>query len=420
MSDDRPSIRALDVQRTDGPEGPGIVLIDRLGISEPTFLPEAALPIAGRCTGELTVAEIHEAAQKQYEAELTLDEVQSLLQQLDERLLLEGPRFEAAVTAAAEAFCASGVRAPSHAGSAGCPADPTALRRALDAMLGDDAAKSPGAPIPQRAAIRGLVAPHIDLARGADGYAHAYRELVRRGPADLYVIFGTGHAGPSRPVTGLGLDWQTSLGTAVTDRAFVQKVHALTGPAAPQDLLIHRGEHSIEFQVLWLQHLHQRFFDDRPFRVAGFLCGQLPSKDGDPLREQWLEMLLDAFREAERETDGELVYIAGADLAHIGPMFGDEQPIDDTRLRRLETDERARLDLLQRGNAGAFHQAVVATGNPDRVCSAPAITLCAALSKGSGELHHYGQARASDDQQTVSFCAMTFARGGPASAHTAP
>ncbi|MBZ0153125.1 MAG: hypothetical protein K8J09_16500, partial [Planctomycetes bacterium] len=52
-------------------------------------------------------------------------------------------------------------------------------------------------------------------------------------------------------------------------------------------------------------------------------------------------------------------------------------------------------------------------GNPDRVCSAPAITLCAALAGGPAELLHYGQARAADDSQTVSFCALAFA-GSPA------
>ncbi|MCA8950682.1 MAG: hypothetical protein KDE27_14365, partial [Planctomycetes bacterium] len=66
MLPERPAVRPLDVQRVDGPEGRGIVLTDRLGVSEPTFIPEQLLPIVGRCTGELTLAEIRAAAARQY------------------------------------------------------------------------------------------------------------------------------------------------------------------------------------------------------------------------------------------------------------------------------------------------------------------------------------------------------------------
>lgn len=401
MVDERPAMRALEVQRIDGPPGPGVVLVDRLRVSEPTFLPDAAVPIAGRCTGELTIEEIHREAQAHYADGLSLDDVRGLVRQLDERLLLVGPRFDAAVAQCADEFLAGGVRPASHAGSDGYPRDPDELRRALDALLGDRA--------PATRAQRGLIAPHIDLARGAEGYAAAYRELIAAGPADLYVVFGTAHAGAARPLTGLELDWRTPLGTTATDRAFVDAVHAHIGRPVPQDVLIHRDEHSLEFQVLWLQHVHQRHFGDRDFRVAGFLCGHLPSLDGDPLREPWLRDVLAAFRKAEATAGGTVRYIAGADLAHVGPFFGDAQPLDDARLRALAEDERKRLGLLERAEPGAFHRAVARGGNPDRVCSAPAITLVAALAGGRGELHHYAQARAADDSQAVTFCAMSFA-----------
>ncbi|MEZ6035831.1 MAG: AmmeMemoRadiSam system protein B [Planctomycetota bacterium] len=242
-----------------------------------------------------------------------------------------------------------------------------------------------------------------------NGYGAAYRALLGREPADLYVIFGTGHAGPTAPVTGLPLDWETPLGIVTTDRGFVDAVHQKLGAPSPLDLLIHRDEHSLEFQVLWLQHLHQRHFGERPFRVACFLCGALPSADGDPLREPWLQELLSTFRDAAAATRGRVCFVAGADLAHLGPFFGDPEPIDDQRLTRLDADERARLAHLERGAPGPFHAAVDGCGNPDRVCSGPAITLCAALAGGAGELLHYGQARAADDSQVVSFCAMAFA-----------
>lgn len=402
------------MQRIEHSDGPGIVLVDRLGISEPSFIPEDLLPIVGRCTGEWTLGEIREQAAPQYGGELPAEFVQQVVDQLEDRALLLGGRFETAIAERAAQFIAEPRRAASHAGSAGYPADAAALRAALRRLVSTDCLATEAA-----APVRGLVAPHIDLARGERGYAAAYGHLLTAEPADLYVIFGTGHAGPSAPVTGLSLDWQTPLGIAATDRAFVEHVHRAIGPPSPGDLLIHRAEHSIEFQVLLLQHVHEAL-GIAPPRVAGFLCGALPSATGDPLTEDYCRDIVQSFRAAEAGFAGTVRYIAGADLAHIGPFFGDPAPVDDARLAQLETTERARLAQLTNGSPGPFHASVDGNGNPDRVCSAPAITLTAELAGGVGELLHYGQARAADDSQTVSFCAMTFAGPSPEPDTTRP
>ncbi len=393
-----PAVRALDVERATHEGAPGIVLHDRLGLSEPTFLPHELLPIVGRCDGSRTLAQIRDEASAQVGEQIPMPFVAGLVRQLDERGLLVSPAYERLAAAAALRFLASGVRPMRHAGSAGYPRDAAELRAALEAMV---------PPVPgDRTTPRGLIAPHIDLQRGAAGYAAAYGHLLAAAPADLYVVFGTGHAGPDAPVTGLPLDWQTPLGIARTDRAFVAAVHARIGAAAPIDLLHHRDEHSLEFQVLLLQHLHERR-GEAPPTVAAFLCGALPSATGDPLAEDWCRQLLDAFRAAA--AGRRVCFLAGADLAHIGPVFGDASPVDGARLQQLAAAERARLAHLQAGSPGAFHAAVDCERNPDRVCSGPAMTLVAALAGGRGELLHYGQAAALDGSQTVSFCAMVFA-----------
>lgn len=398
-----PAVRALDLERVTHEGEPGIVLHDRLGLSESTFLPQDLLPIVGRCDGTRTVQEIRDEASEQVGEAIPIEFVTGLVEQLDARGLLLGPTYEAIATAAAEQFLAGGVRPARHAGSAGYPVDATMLRAALRELV--TPATGPAPP------LRGLVAPHIDLARGAAGYAAAYRRLLAAPPADLYVVFGTGHSGPDAPVTGLPLDWQTPLGTVPTDRTFIAAVHERIGAAAAIDLLHHREEHSLEFQMLFLQHLHERRGGGRPFAVAAFLCGALPSAHGDPLAEDWCQDLVAAFRAAEAASGKTVCYLAGADLAHIGPVFGDEDEVDDDRLAQLAAVERARLEHLAAGLPGTFHAAVVCDRNPDRVCSGPAITLCAALAGGRGELLHYGQAAAPDGSQTVSFCAMAFTGG---------
>jgi hypothetical protein len=394
-----PRLRPLDAQQVSHAGQRGIVLIDRLGFAEPTFIPAGLLPIVGRCDGSRSFAAIAAAASQQIGETVPEVLVRDFLRQLDERLVLDSPRFHAALQKDVAAFLAGSVRPCRHAGAAGYPADPGELRTALTAMLptAEDRRPAPTA----------LVAPHIDLARGRAGYAAAYARLLASGPADLYVIFGTGHQGPSAPFTGLELDWQTPLGIARTDRAFVRGVHAAIGESQPFDRFLHRDEHSLEFQVLFLQHLAERR-GGQPFEVACFQCGHLPSANGDPGDEAYVQQLLRAFRAAAAASGKRVCWLAGADLAHLGPFFGDRAAVDDALLQRLDRDERARLACLQTARPGAFHTTVAANGNPDRICSATSMFTVGALAGGPAELLHYGQASAEDGSQVVSFCAMAF------------
>ncbi len=397
---DLPQLRSLAAERTAVDGRDGMALSDPLDLAEPCFVPRELLPILVRFDGRHRLAAIAQAATRELRQPVAKEFVEQLARDLDARQLLRSPTFFAARDQALATWLQGGVRSASHQGSAGYPAAPPLLRRALGAMVPGTAGDRP--------TPRGLIAPHIDLQRGRVGYAAAYGHLLGCAPADLYVLFGTGHQGPGAPVTGLPLDWQTPLGTAPTDRPFIAATHAAIGAATADDLLLHRREHSLEFQVLLLQHLHERRGAPPP-QVAAFLCGRLPSTDGDPTGEDYLQRLLAAVRAAERQHGGRICYLAGADLAHLGPFFGDANAISDDLLARLERDERAHFAHLVAAAPGAFHRAVEGNGNPDRVCSAPAIALTALLAGGAAELLHYGQAVASDRSQVVSFCAAALA-----------
>ena len=125
--------------------------------------------------------------------------------------------------------------------------------------------------------------------------------------------------------------------------------------------------------------------------------------------EREREALGDDFEEASAATDGEVCFVAGADLAHLGPFFGDPEKIDAARLQVLGTAEKQRLAHLEQGDPARFHLSVEGNGNPDRVCGTTPITLTAALAGGQGQLLLYDQACAADGSQVVSFCSMAFA-----------
>lgn len=395
-----PPLRALPSERVVHRGADGIAFHDPLGIAEPSFVPREFLPVLVRLDGTQSFATIARAASRELRARIEPADVQRVVAQLDERLLLHSETFERVRDERLDTWLATGVREAAHAGSAGYPDDAATLRSELARMLNTRAPSL-------RTQVSGLIAPHIDLARGEAGYAAAFAHLLAAEPADLYVLFGTGHQGPGAPVTGLPLDFCTPLGRCVTDRTFVSAVHDRVGAQRKDDLLLHRSEHSLEFSVLWLQFVHE-VRSLPPPTIAAFLCGALPSADGDPTTEPWFHDLTSAFRTTARERSGRVVYLAAADLAHVGPRFDDEHPVDQARCEALERDDRARLLHLEHGSAGAFHRAVEGCGNEDRVCSAPAITLCAELAGGKAMLLHYGQAVADDGSEAVSYCAAAF------------
>jgi len=401
--DARPALRNVDVQRIDQGDQAGVVLTDPLGISpEQVFVPEGLLPVVGRFDGQRSLAEIEVELAHASGQSLPEGLVARLAEQMDAHLFLDTPHFQRAYEKACAEFAAASQRASSHAGrSAGYPLDAAELGEALDSMvLRPDTGLLP--------TPRGLVAPHIDLARGREGYAMAYSALAECQLADLYVLFGTGHQGPAAPVTGLGMAWETPLGVVQTDGEFVAGIHRRLGPPDKRDLYLHRQEHSLEFQVLFLTHLHA----GKPFQVAAFLTGHLPQSGARIDEESYVADLLGAFREqcdAARDQGRRVCVVAGADLAHIGPFFGDPEAVNQTRREQLDAMDLPRLQYLERGDPAGFFSAVESLGNPDRICGTVPMYLTASLAACPGRLLHYGQANSPDGSQAVSFCGMIFA-----------
>jgi AmmeMemoRadiSam system protein B len=283
-----------------------------------------------------------------------------------------------------------GVRPPSCAGSV-YPDDPARLRDALDAWL---APRARGAA--HRAArdpVRLLVAPHIDYPRGALGYARAYAALDRV-DADLFVVFGTAHATPPHLFTLTRRHYGTPLGPVATDRPVVDALVADLGEAELlADERHHAREHSVELQVVVLRHLLRR-----PFTVVPVLCSSTAHLP-DPAR--FTTRFLGALG---RAVEGRAVcFVAGADLAHVGPFYGDPRPPTAAEAARLEADDRRTLAFLAAGDAEGFHRDAVRDDARRRLCGvAPIYAAMRASGRGAALLHYE---RWTDGRDSVSFAA---------------
>ena len=278
-------------------------------------------------------------------------------------------------------------RPPCCAGSV-YPASPAALRRALDDWLRLPAAPpSPAAP-----QTRLLVAPHIDYPRGARGWSAAYRALAT--DADLFVVLGTAHASPPRLFALTRRDHATPLGVVPTDRAALEAIVRELGAAEVlADEAAHDGEHSVELQLVALRHAVRR-----PFTVLPVLCSSISHlEDPAPFTDRFLGAL-------GRAVAGRRVcFVASADLAHVGPAYGDPRPPTAAEAARLEARDRETLAFVAKGDAAGFHRDALRDDRARRICGLAPIYAALRASGAGARLLHYE--RWTDGVDSVSFAA---------------
>lgn len=402
---DYPKLRPIQALPVPGAGGRLLELRDASGLSpRGVRVPPNVMFLLSLLDGRHSLRDIQVAYTRRFGDLLMSDQLQRLIDQLDEALLLEGERFEQARAAIAAEFRERPVRPAAHAGSA-YDADPDSLAATLDAILAA-VAEEPRAC--ERPPV-GIVAPHIDLRRGAACYGLAYREVAAaEAAADLYIILGTSHSGGSTPLIGTEKDFETPLGTAKTDREFVRALAERLDYDLFADELLHRGEHSIEFQVVWLQHVLREH--TAPTIVPILCSGFHQVEDGlaDPASIPDVRASLDALGELAAARGKHVCVIAGADLSHVGARFGDAPP----GLSTLDAIRQADLALLEHARAmdtSALYAALAADGDRRHICGFPPIyALLNVIRAEAGHLLRYDRALERETGSVVTFASLAF------------
>ena len=337
--------------------------------------------------GSNTVADVHRLVVESSGQRLGLPFLLRLVDDLDRALALEGPRFEAV----ARAFEDAAERPAALAGRS-YSSDRRRLADDLDRYFrsqggaGPPALTGPNREEGRRTAaprLRAVVSPHIDFNRGGTTYSWAYKQLVEESDAEVFVILGVAHQYcPSRFIL-TRKDFATPLGVVRTDRGFVDRLAEATGGDPFADELTHRSEHSIEFQAVLLKHV----LGDRPFTIVPILVGSFHDfveSRVDPITDPEVARFIAALRDVERGDGRKVAYVGGVDLCHVGPEFGDAEPVDAgfrERIRRFDREMLARAEASD--PAGWFRTA--AWPRPTRSCtrSARAAASCSATTRPS-------------------------------------
>jgi AmmeMemoRadiSam system protein B len=405
----RPALRAVEsIVVPDRESGRLLVLRDTQGVTDAqAALPPVLVPIVARFTGRSTCEEIAREVSEELGTEIPVDVVVGLAGELERGLFLEGPTYREARGRVEREFAVARVRPASHAGGA-YHGERQKLARYIDQSC---LAKANVASGPSGRMVA-LVAPHIDPWRGAVGYGHAYGALAAAVPpeADTFVLFGTSHAPMREPFALCRKSFATPLGPVDADEAAIDALADVAEGFDPYaDQFNHKREHSLEFQVVFLKHV----LKDRAFRIVPILAGLGAAQVSgeDPKADARVERFIEGVRAVVEARPGRVVVVAGADLAHVGPRFGDAKPYGEEQRGALERVDRASLAHASALDAHGFWAHVRADLDERRVCGlAPIWSLVRSVggSGAQGRLLHYEQTVDEGDGSIVSHAAMGF------------
>ena len=260
-------------------------------------------------------------------------------------------------------------------------------------------------------ALVAIAAPHVSPEGGPATYGAAYRELTPDLADRTFVILGTSHYGRPHRFGLTRKPFQTPLGTTRTNPALFDELLRAAPQALELEDYCHAVEHSIEFQVLFLQSVL-----GPDIRILPILCGPF-LHDGAPTSrpedEPVVARALNALGELGAKHGERLVWVLGVDMAHVGRRYGDDLDarVGEGDMLAVAARDRLRLDRIAAGDADGFWRLAHERGADDlKWCgSAPLYSFLRAVPEARGTLLHYDQWNI-DPTSVVSFSALRFTR----------
>lgn len=401
----RPRLRPYLAAEAD-PAKPGSFLVtDSLRLSKAMLrLTAFDLECIKLFDGRNSIAAIHRRMSSLLAgAEIPAGRIEMVAEALEQALFLDNDAWRAAANAPVR-----------PASCIGCyEGDPRALDEQMRDQFLRDGGPGPLADPATDHRLDALLVPHIDYNRGGFNFAHGYKALFEKTNARLFVIVGTSHYSP-RLFTLTRKAFETPLGVVSTDPAFIDRVEDAYGPGLYEDeLLGHLPEHSIELEVVFLQHV---LGPSRPFRIVPMVVGSFDpilGKRGRPETEACISKMAAALRLAESMAGEPVCHVISGDLAHIGPKFGDPEPVGPAVLETSRHQDLLLLDHASAGNHEAYKGVLSAENDSRRICGFPPTHLTLkTLGPCNGRLLRYDQHVHPKGHESVSFASMEFHRTG--------
>lgn len=406
---ENPKIRAVEAFPVDQDGQTYVCLRDPSGIAPaPILIGMGAYFLVTLFDGTNSKLDLKAAFTRRFGDLLPSEHLDELINALDQGFFLDSPAYAARITEVREEYLRNPQRPAALAGLC-YENEPMKLRREIEAFFG--APKGPGQ-IPQPnsdgAALSGLIAPHIDPRRGGPAYAHAYGELLTRERPDLVVILGTSHYGSGPQLfTATCKDYMTPLGAVTTDREFIDRLAARysDGDLFAEELL-HRNEHSIEFQALFLAWaLGTAGYAVVPILVGSF--HEMVTTGETPALDARVGGFIEALRAEIAAENRRVLIIAGVDFAHVGKKFGDSFSADQKVAEWVKAEDLALIENIKRGDPAGFFADIAKDQDQRKICGlSPMYTQLELLRDHRARLLMHDIAMEPQTESAVSFASL--------------
>jgi len=400
----KPKLREIRTQPAVERGQQGIVLTDPLGVSQTRlFVPNSIALLLSLIDGTRDAGTLRTGFELRTGRTVGNAIVEQLLSQLDGALFLENDKFQLAYNEALNSYRSSPTRPPILAGSC-YPEDPVELKSFIKKYLD----QAEGDPLQEAGQVIGVISPHIDYQRGGHIYAQLWSKMMAVLPqAELVVILGTDHNDGKGMVTLTRQNYETPLGTVPTAENIVEELASEIGDDCFTLELNHRGEHSIEAALIWMHYI----LGDKICPIVPILCGsfQGPIDKGEsPLTQKHIASTASVLSRVYRQQ--RTLIVAAADLAHMGPAFGDPIPLDIVGRAKMAKSDEELIQVLCQGNADNFYTLVQKEKDRRHVCGIPPIFITlSSIPSVQGISAGYAQCPAGvDGTSLVSICGIVY------------
>ena len=400
---------SIDIIPSPIAESPGLILRDPFRYSQAVLLiPTGWVPALGLLDGQNTARDLQTTLTRIRGGQLVRrEDVQHFVDTLRGHGFLESNEFHRLRADRQEEFRKAPERQAMHAGVAYSAEGPE-----LSRQLREDFGIVPAASHSVGNHILGIAAPHVSPSGGVASYAAAYQRLAREFTNRTFVILGTSHYGMPEKFGLTRKPYRTPLGTAEVDVELVDRLARKASDAVIMEDYCHAVEHSIEFQVVFLQHAV-----GANVRILPILCGPLldnlrtgrpPDSHADVAR------FVDALAELAASEGDRLFWVLGVDMAHMGARYGDGVALTagEGRMQQVSAQDTARIERLCAGDTEGFVRLVQANQDDLKWCGyAPFYVFLRTMGyvrpNLQGRLLRYDQWNI-DAQSVVSFAALEF------------
>jgi MEMO1 family protein len=406
MSRPLPRLRlSLDFMPSPDPERPGLFIRDPYRFSDSILLVPPPLVETLACFDGVQTELDLRASLVRATGEIQSGEMEKhLFDTLSGAGFLEDENFTRIREQRIQEFATAPKRDASHAGAA-YPDQPDEVRAQWDEYMRPEEG---AAVTPADGNLIGIAAPHVSPFGGWETYREAYRAAGPSYKDRTFVILGTSHYGEPERFGLTRKPFVTPFGEATTDIGLVDRLAQAAPNAVRMEDYCHAVEHSIEFQVVYLQYL---FGPD--IRILPILCGPFAQslyQGGVPEDNENVRGFLGSLGEMAAREAQKLFWVLGIDMAHMGRRYGDPlaAQADQGEMTEVARQDKVRIERVAAADAAGFWDLVQENQDDLKWCgSSPLYTFLKAVPQARGTLHRYQQWNI-DPESVVSFAALTF------------